>query len=139
MKGAARLRHASAYKDQLKRATKEAEAGRYLKKAQDQLTAKRYAGARRMFKDVMRRYPDTQAAMTAELTLQEMASKKDIVAVLQQADADRKGKSLLSMGRNYARMGAKRKAKTYLQKVIDNYPDSEWAAPARRERGSLGP
>jgi hypothetical protein len=46
-------------------------------------------------------------------------------------------RSWLSLGRSYARMGMKDKARAYFQRVIDEYPDSKHARTARAELARL--
>jgi hypothetical protein len=44
-------------------------------------------------------------------------------------------RGLWSLAMNYRRAGMKDKAREYLRKIIDEHPDSEYAARARRELG----
>jgi HEAT repeat protein len=54
----------------------------------------------------------------------------DAVAAL--LNAEKECKSWLTMARNYAANGMTGKAREYLDRIVDTYPDSEWAAEARK-------
>ncbi|MEE8385567.1 MAG: tetratricopeptide repeat protein [Dehalococcoidia bacterium] len=56
-----------------------------------------------------------------------------------QQQIDRQCKQSLNMAENYLRAGKPDKARQYLQKILDRYPDTPWAAKARARLAEINP
>jgi len=56
-----------------------------------------------------------------------------------QQQIDRQCKQSLNMAENYLRAGKPDKARQYLQKILDRYPDTSWAAKARARLAKIDP
>jgi tetratricopeptide (TPR) repeat protein len=143
-KALASLRETDEFREQDRQARLEDAAERREDEAKDRLEAARglvremrYAAAHRALKDLIWRYKDTAAAKEAEAELASMESNPDIMSSVRKAKASRSARAWLSMGRNYARMGRKAKAREYFQKVLDEFPDTDHAAEAEKELSKL--
>ena len=56
-----------------------------------------------------------------------------------QKQIDRECKKCLNMAENYLRAGLTDKARQYLQRILDRYPDTPWAAKARKRLAEIKP
>ena len=80
--------------------------------------------------------PDTPAA-TKPAPSQPVATKP--VPATDQKQIDRECKKCLNMAENYLRAGLADKARQYLQKILDRYPGTPWAAKARERLAEIKP
>lgn len=78
-------------------------------------------------------YPNSPHLGQVRDHLAELKSNKTIQAGIAARAVDDQCKSCLAMARNYIESGYPDKARPYLQKVIDQYPDTSYAATARQQ------
>jgi tetratricopeptide (TPR) repeat protein len=81
--------------------------------------------------DLAKRYPETDAGKAAAEKARKMRADKTVTASMQGDAAERDCKGWLSMARNFLKAGMKDKARTYLQKVVTEYPKSTFANEAK--------
>jgi predicted esterase/outer membrane protein assembly factor BamD (BamD/ComL family) len=117
----------------------DAEAATLEGKAQVAEAAKDYAVAIKLYEQYVATYP--QATRAADVKAHLEALKKDpaIMGAAREKEAERDCKSWLQMADNYAGAGRADKAREYLQKILDTYPGTSWAAKAKDKLARLGP
>ena len=81
--------------------------------------------------DLVKRYPETDAGKAAAEKAKAMRADKTVMASMQGDAAEKDCKGWLSMARNFLKAGMKDKARTYLQKVVTEYPKSAFAKEAK--------
>jgi thiol-disulfide isomerase/thioredoxin len=79
----------------------------------------------------------TEAGASAAAKAKAMRADTALMARLANEAAERDCKGWLSMARNFAKAGLPDKARPYLQKVIDTYPDTDFAAEAKAMLANL--
>jgi TolA-binding protein len=82
-------------------------------------------------------YPASPHLAPVRDHLAALKSDKSIQAGIASRAADDKCKSCLAMAENYMRSGDPDKARSYLQKVITDFPDTAYAATARQKLSEL--
>ncbi len=76
-------------------------------------------------------YPGTEAGKEAAVRAEAMRNDKELMARIRAEKAERDCRGWLSMARNFIKAGMPEKARTYLEKVIENYGDTPYASEAR--------
>jgi thiol-disulfide isomerase/thioredoxin len=81
--------------------------------------------------DLARRLPGTNAGNAAAEKAKSMRADPDLMGKIQSQAADKDCKGWMSMARGFIKSGMPEKAKPYLEKVIQKYPDSDYAKEAK--------
>ena len=89
------------------------------------------AAALDAYDDLANRFPGTQAGQAAAEKAKAMRADKDLMARMAGDAAEKDCKGWLSMARNFIKAGLNDKARPYLDKVVAQYPDTEFAREAR--------
>ncbi|MHC4917733.1 MAG: tetratricopeptide repeat protein [Planctomycetota bacterium] len=106
-----------------------------LLKAQELDKAAKYPEAAKAYAEVMKKFPDSVQALKAKLRLKNMKGDEEIGKLLEEAEksaADNECPKMLIMGRNYVRNKMYAQARIIYEKLIRNYPDTEYAAQAKK-------
>jgi tetratricopeptide (TPR) repeat protein len=106
-----------------------------LLQAEDLDNGGNYPEAVAKYRDLTKKYPDSVQALKAKLRLEAMEKDEEISAALKEAAAkaaEADCTKWLKTARNYAANGMVDQARLLFRKVIDNYPDTEYAAEARK-------
>lgn len=82
-------------------------------------------------------YPNSPHLAQVRDHLAALKSDKSIQAGIASREADDQCKSCLAMAANYVQSGFPEKARPYLQKVIDEFPNSSYAVTAREKLAEL--
>lgn len=82
-------------------------------------------------------YPSSPHLAQVRNHLAALKSDKSIQAGIASRAVDDQCKSCLTMAQNYITSGYPDKARPYLQKVIDQYPDTSYAATARQQLADM--
>lgn len=82
-------------------------------------------------------YPNSPHLAQVREHLSALKADKSIQASIASRTADDQCKSCLAMAQNYIKSGDPDKARPYLQKVIDQYPESSYAATARQQLADM--
>lgn len=99
--------------------------------------AKDYGRALSLYETYVAQFP--KAAQFAKVKAHYDALKSDgkIVASAKRQSAERECKGWLSMADSYLQINQPDKAKTFLQRVIEKYGDTEWAVEARKRLAAI--
>ena len=89
------------------------------------------------FKSVAKLYADTPAADAAAALMAKYEKDAVFVQRANEKAAESKARSALSMAANYKSAGRPDKAREKLQSVIDEFPDTTFAATAKKELAAL--
>ena len=87
--------------------------------------------------DLATRFPDTKAGKAAADKAKAMRADPELMKKVMLASADKDCKGWLSMARNFMKAGLKDKAKSYLDQVIQKYPDTDYAKEAKEMLAAL--
>lgn len=101
-----------------------------------------YARAKEAYERIIERYPEELAALRAEKRLEAFGKDPEIAAALDEGRkvlADEKCPRWLNLADNFIINKQPQRAKEYLERVIEEFPDSEWAGKARVKLASLTP
>ncbi len=97
--------------------------------------AGRYAEAAGRYESVMKKYPESVQALKAKLRLEAMRKDEAIAAAIKEG-VDKSAEStcpgILAMARNFVANGRQDKARPLFQKVVDGFPESEYAKEAQK-------
>jgi len=77
-------------------------------------------------------FPGTEAGRTADERAAAMRADPEVMRQIRVEAAERDCKGWLSMARNYIQAGMPEKAKPYLDKVLQQYPDTPYAEEAKK-------
>lgn len=97
-------------------------------------TAGKYAEAAAKYQVIMKKYPDSVQALKGKLRLEAMKKDEAIAAAMREGagkTADLECPKLLGEARNFLANDMPDRAKPLYRKVIENYPDSEYAKEAK--------
>jgi tetratricopeptide (TPR) repeat protein len=97
--------------------------------------AGKYGEAAAKYLAIMKKFPDSVQALKAKLRLEAMKKDETIAAALKEGAgkaADATCPGWLAMARNYVANGRPDQAKPLYQKVLEGYPDSEYAKEAKQ-------
>jgi len=108
-----------------------------VKQAQAAEQAKDYAAAMKLYEQVLSACPKSDLCTSAKARLDAFKSDNAVQASIVAKDADRDCRSWLSMADNFIQAGLPDKAREYLKKIIDKYPDTEWGKQAKERINKL--
>jgi len=100
--------------------------------------AKRYADAIRLYEEHVRKYPKASRAEAVRAHLARLQADPSVQRILRSGDAEKECSKWLGMADNYISAKLPDRAKPYLQKILDKYPDTTWADEARTRLAGLG-
>ncbi len=106
-----------------------------LLKASELDKAAKYPEAARAYAKVMEKYPKSVQALKAKLRLKAMKGDPEIAKLLEEAEKAAEAAEcprLMIMARNYKRNKMYAQARLIYEKVIKNYPDTDYAAQAKQ-------
>ena len=126
-----------AIKAQIEQARLDARADAVEAQAQAAEKAKDYARAIPLYETYVAQFPKAAHYASIKSHLEELKSNKAILASAKNQSADRECKGWLSTADNYIQNNMNEKAKPYLQKIVDKYGDTEWAAQAKKRLGEM--
>jgi len=115
----------------------ERNAARRLATGQAALARRDYLSARRSFRSILKDFPDTRSAKTAQGKLSEMERDPLIAQALRLQEAESVCRGLLARARLLARRGDITGAIEACDRVTSEYGDTPWAIEARKLRISL--
>jgi thiol-disulfide isomerase/thioredoxin len=81
--------------------------------------------------DLATRFADTKGGKAAADKAKSMRADPELMKKMTQASADKDCKGWLALARNFIKAGLKDKAKSYLDMVIQKYPDTDYAKEAK--------
>jgi thiol-disulfide isomerase/thioredoxin/TolA-binding protein len=90
------------------------------------------------FKAIVKSYPNTAAGTEAAGDVKTYEANTAFIARINQKANAKKAESMMSMADNYRAAGNTDQAKEKYQAVIDQFPDSTWAATASKALEDLG-
>ena len=122
----------------VERATVDAEAGDLEARAAAAEKAKRYADAIRLYEEHGRKYAKASRAEAVRTHLAKLQADPVIQRLLRSGDAEKECTKWLGMADNYINAKLPDRAKPYLQKILDKYPDTTWADKARERLARIG-
>jgi hypothetical protein len=105
--------------------------------AQAAETAKDYAKAMGLYDRIVKGFEKADCAPAAKVRLDAIKGDPAIQAGIHGQEADRDCRSWLAMADNFQKAGATDKAREYLQKILDKYGDTPWAAKAKERLAAL--
>ena len=136
-KSMAALQADPAVQDALGTARQNAQARTLQEQAQAAELARDYALAIRLYEQLVAACPKSDLCASAKARLDAFKSDNAVQASIVAKDADRDCRSWLSMADNFIQAGRTDKAREYLMKIIDKYPDTEWARQAKERMNKL--
>jgi len=89
------------------------------------------------FKAIVKSYPNTAAGTEAAADVKTYESDTAFIARISQKTNAKKAESILSMADNYRAAGNTTQAREKYQAVIDQFPNSAWAATAKKALDDL--
>lgn len=104
-----------------------------LKKATDALEARRFGEAYETLLQIQKDYPDSEEADSAAAIIARMEAKPEIVAAVREKLAERDCKAWIARAKTLASARRYDEARTWLRKVLDAYPDTQFAKEAAAE------
>jgi tetratricopeptide (TPR) repeat protein len=107
------------------------QAAAIVKQAQAAEQAKDFAAAMKLYEQVLAACPKSELCASAKARLEALKGDKAVQAAIVAKDADRECRSWLSMADNFIKADDAEKAREYLKKIIDKYPDTDWGRQAR--------
>jgi hypothetical protein len=87
---------------------------------------------------VATKYPETKAGKEAAARAEAMRNDKQLMARINEANAEKECKGWLSLAQNYIQAGLPDRAEPYLRKVIEKYGQTEQAAEAQKMLKEIG-
>lgn len=112
-------------------------AGKELEKADGYYAKKDYSKALKAYEKIVKTYKGSEAAGAAAEKVKAMKADKAISAAIAKSDADKKARPMLDMAADFVKAGKVDAARDYYKKVIDQFPDSEYAKKAKVEMDKL--
>jgi len=106
-------------------------------RAEQAYQQKDYEKAMKALTEVVERFAGSKWAKSAEGKLEMMRTDPAVTAAIHDAQTARRCKNWLEMARALAKAGNYAAARKYYRRVIDTYPDTDYAAVARRESAKL--
>jgi thiol-disulfide isomerase/thioredoxin len=98
---------------------------------------KKHEAAYGRFKEIVQRFPGTDAAASASEMVSKYESDAAFMKKMTDAQIGQKAKSMISLAESYQRAGQKDKARAKYQEVIDQFPQSSYADLAREALANL--
>jgi outer membrane protein assembly factor BamD (BamD/ComL family)/dienelactone hydrolase len=99
--------------------------------------SKEFARALALYETYVAQYPKATRFAEVKARYDQLKSNPAIQASAKTQAAERECKSWLSTADNYITNNMAEKAKPYLQKLIDKYPDTPWAPEARKRLSAI--
>ena len=93
--------------------------------------AKDYAKAIELYEQYVARFEKADRFAEVKARLEALKSDKAIQATIRNTAADRDCRNWLGMADNFLKAGMKDRAREYLRKILDQYPDTEWGKQAK--------
>ena len=131
------IRTDPAIKAEIDQAKLDATAEAVLAQAQSTEKSKDYARALSLYQTYVAKYPKAAGYDQVKAHYEQLKSTPAIQASAKTQSADRECKSWLSTADNYINNHMTDKAKPYLQKILDKYADTPWAAEARQRLSAM--
>ncbi|MDB5320407.1 MAG: hypothetical protein JWN40_2038 [Phycisphaerales bacterium] len=131
------IRTDPAIKAEIDQAKIDATADAVQAQAQAAEKSKEFARALALYETYVNQYPKATHFNEVKARYDQLKSNPTIQASAKTQAAERECKSWLSTADNYITNNMADKAKPYLQKVIDKYPDTPWAPEARKRLTAL--
>lgn len=126
-----------AIKSEIQQARIDAAADAMEAQAQAAERSKDFGRAFAIYEKYVTEYPKAKRFDDVTKHLAELKADKSLQSGIAGKQMEMDCKGWLSMADNYAKAGFKEKARPYLQKVIDKYPSTEYAAAAKRKLAEL--
>jgi predicted esterase len=105
--------------------------------AQGAEKVKDYSRAISLYESYVAQFPKSAHYAAMKSHLDELKANKSILASAKGQSADRECKGWLSTADNYIKNDMGEKAKPYLQKIVEKYGDTDWAAQAKKRLAEL--
>jgi predicted esterase len=105
--------------------------------AQSAEAAKDFASAAKCLELIVKTCPKSPLYESARKRLDVLRADPAVQKALREREAERDCKPWLTMADNFLKADVKDKARDYLQRIIDKYPDTEWAAQAQARLNAL--
>jgi len=99
--------------------------------------AKRYADAIRLYEEHARKYPKASRAKAVRAALTKLQADPSVQRALRSGGAEKECAKWLGMADNYISAKLPHRAKPYLQKILDKYPDTTWGDQARERLAGI--
>jgi hypothetical protein len=115
----------------------ELRAGGALAKADKLFKEKQYAKAMKEYERVAKAYKGSDTGRKAADRLKAIKGDQKIMAVVRAEEARKKCENWLQMARTLAKNGKEAQAAEYYQRVLDEFPESEFADTAKAELDKL--
>jgi tetratricopeptide (TPR) repeat protein len=109
----------------------EPRAKKLLARAMEAFREENYAGSAALLASVLEKFEGTPSAKIARARLEELKSDPEMRRRIEEAQMKKDCSQWLNLARNYLRSGLRDKAREYCEKILEGYPDSEFAAEAR--------
>jgi outer membrane protein assembly factor BamD (BamD/ComL family)/pimeloyl-ACP methyl ester carboxylesterase len=106
--------------------------------AQTAEKAKDYARALTLYQTYVKQFPNAADFATVKAHLDALTADKSIQSMAVDQAAARECKGWLATADNYMQNSLNDKAKGYLQKILDKYPDTKWADEAKKRLAQIG-
>lgn len=134
-----RMRGRRELKEKIRTALKNAEAEVKLEEADELADAGEYDAALRIYKQVRddEDYEDTDAAKRAKRWIERLRKDDDLKTKVAAARAERRADRYLNIAEEYARVGMTDEARSYYQKLLDEYPNTAAATLADKLKKRL--
>lgn len=126
-----------AIKADIEQAQLDAKADDMEQQAQVAERTKDYARALSLYETYVAQFPKATHFATVKARYDALKANKALVATANNQSAERECKGWLSAADNYMKISQPAKAKAYLQRIIDKYGDTEWAAEARKRMATI--
>jgi len=138
----ARTRRAELYKNETIRAAieegrREHEAAEALAKLEKEATEMAPAARLKAYEALAEAHPGTEAGAAAAAKAKAMRGDEALMAGIADRAAEKDCMGWLSMARNFVKAGLPAKATPYLKKVIETYPDTDFARQAKEMLGKI--
>jgi len=108
-----------------------------LKRADDYLKNKKYEKARKDYERIVDRWPETPSGKKAQAQLDRMSTDTSFSKDVKEAQIAKKCRGWLQSARNLAKADRFDEAKRYYKRIIDEYPNTEFAEIAQTEMDKL--
>lgn len=128
------------YPEVAKIVERESEAARAemaLMSAIEVLRARQFGAAYVKFEDVVKEFPETEAATKAQTILDRMNKNEGVMGYVRDHKAASICESLLSQAASFARKGENNKARELYRRILDEFGDTVWADEAARRLALL--
>jgi len=124
-------------KGEIEQAKLDARADAVETQAQTAEKAKDFARALPLYETYVVQFPNAAHFNAIKAHLDTLKADKTIQASAKGQGADRECKGWLSTADNYLKNDMRDKARPYLQKIVDKYGDTEWAAEAKKRLAEM--